>query len=262
MVLGARIGQPLIALKNVSKTYDGPDGQPVHAVQDISFEVAEGETVALIGTSGCGKTTTMKLINRLVEATSGAIFVDGKDVNAWNVIALRRQIGYMIQRGGLFPHMTIQKNVGLLCELEDWKPKRIRERVHALLELVNLPPQKYAKRYPGELSGGQQQRVGVARALALEPKYILMDEPFGALDPITRTQLHEEFLQLQQQVKKSIVLVTHDMEEAFKLADRVALMNAGRIVQMGRLDDFRERPANDFVAEFLRSHFEPQVAHG
>ncbi len=251
----------MIVLQDVTKVYEGPDGQPVKAVDGISFAVDEGQTVALIGTSGCGKTTTMKLINRLVEPTSGSILIDGKDVTKWNVIKLRRQIGYVIQRGGLFPHMTIQRNIGLLCELENWKPKRIKERVHELLELINLPPKKFAKRYPAELSGGQQQRVGVARALALDPRYILMDEPFGALDPITRAQLHEEFVQLQRRVKKSIVLVTHDMEEAFKLADRIALMNAGRIVQMGDLEDFRERPANDFVGEFFQAHFAPQEAH-
>lgn len=251
----------MISLQEVTKVYAGPDGQPVRAVDGISFEVGEGETVALIGTSGCGKTTTMKLINRLEEPSSGNVLIDGKDVTQWDVIRLRRQIGYIIQRGGLFPHMTVEKNIGILCELEDWKAKRIKERVHELLELVNLPPKKFAKRYPSELSGGQQQRVGVARSLSLDPKYILMDEPFGALDPITRAQLHEEFLQLQRSVKKSIVLVTHDMEEAFKLAGRVALMNAGKIVQMGSLDDFRNDPSTDFVAEFFRAHFEPQEAH-
>ena len=258
-----RLGESgcVIELRDVSKLYEGPDGQPVRAVDGISFEVGEGETVALIGTSGCGKTTTMKLINRLVEPTSGSIFVDNKDVAMWDVIKLRRQIGYVIQRGGLFPHMTVRRNIGLLCELEGWRQKRIVKRVRELLELVNLPPQKFAKRYPSELSGGQQQRVCVARSLVLDPKYILMDEPFGALDPITRAQLHEEFLQLQQRVKKSIVLVTHDMEEAFKLSDRIALMNAGRIVQMGSLDDFRERPANDFVDNFFHAHFDTQEAH-
>jgi osmoprotectant transport system ATP-binding protein len=244
----------LIELEDVTKTFRDPEGKEVVAVGGVSLTVAEGETVALIGTSGCGKTTTMKLVNRLIEPTSGHIKVEGKDVADWDVIKLRRSIGYVIQKGGLFPHHTIASNVGLLCKLEGWPAPKTESRVDELLSLVNLEPEKYASRYPRELSGGQRQRVGVARALALDPPVILMDEPFGALDPITRDQIHDEFLQLKQRVKKTILFVTHDMAEAFKLAERVVLMDAGKIIQVGTEEDYRERPANQFVADFLKSH--------
>jgi osmoprotectant transport system ATP-binding protein len=171
-----------------------------------------------------------------------------------DVIALRRRIGYVVQSGGLFPHMTVAGNVGLLCELEGWPRKRTRARVEELLELVNLPPDEFADRYPSEISGGQRQRVGVARALALDPESILMDEPFGALDPVTRDQIHVEFERLESIVRKTIVMVTHDMYEAFRLGDRVALMDEGRLVQVGTEEDFRERPASQVVTEFLRQH--------
>jgi len=251
----------LIELDDVTKVFRDPAGKEVVAVGGVTLHVAEGETVALIGTSGCGKTTTMKLVNRLIEPTSGQIKVDGKDVSRWDVIALRRSIGYVIQKGGLFPHQTVGRNVGLLCALEAWPRSQIDTRVRELLALVNLPPDEFAARYPRELSGGQRQRVGVARALALDPPCILMDEPFGALDPITRDQIHDEFLQLKRRVKKTILFVTHDMAEAFKLADRVVLMNAGTIVQIGNEQDFRERPASTFVEEFLKSHLHGAVAH-
>jgi osmoprotectant transport system ATP-binding protein len=243
-----------IALQGVSKTFVGPKGRTVHAVCEVSFTVPEGRTLCLIGTSGCGKTTTMKLINRLIEPTDGRILVGGSDVRDRDPIALRRSIGYVIQRGGLFPHLSVAANVGLLPELEGWDRDRIDARIAELLGLVNLPVDEFGARYPRELSGGQRQRVGVARALALDPPIILMDEPFGALDPISRNRLHDEFAELQSRVKKTIVIVTHDMAEAFKLADEVALMRDGRLVQLGTEVEFRERPANDFVAEFLRSH--------
>jgi len=244
----------VIELVDVTKVFQDPQGNDVVAVEGLSLQVNADETVALIGTSGCGKTTTMKLINRLIEPTRGCVRVDGTDVAEWNAIQLRRRTGYVTQSGGLFPHMTVAENVGLLCQLEGWQRRKIEARVRELLELVNLPSDEFASRYPKELSGGQQQRVGVARALALDPYRILMDEPFGALDPITRDQIHEEFLQLKRRVHKTIVLVTHDMVEAFKLADRVALMRSGGIVQVGTEQDFRKRPANAFVDEFLRSH--------
>jgi osmoprotectant transport system ATP-binding protein len=241
----------VIELDAVSKTYRGRDGATVQAVDGVSLVVERGCTLCLIGTSGCGKTTTMKLINRLVEPTGGRVLVLGRDIREQDPITLRRSIGYVIQKGGLFPHMTVARNVGLLCELEGWDPERVRARVSELLALVNLPIDTFGARYPRELSGGQRQRVGVARALALDPPIILMDEPFGALDPISRTRIHEEFIELQRSVQKTIVIVTHDMGEAFKLADEVALMSEGKIVQRGTEADFRERPANAFVEEFL-----------
>ncbi|MBI3926242.1 MAG: ATP-binding cassette domain-containing protein [Armatimonadetes bacterium] len=243
----------MIELDRVSKVFPTPQGS-VTAVHEVSFEVEAGETLCLIGTSGSGKTTTMKMINRLIEPTRGTVRLAGKDVQDLDLIRLRRQIGYVIQKGGLFPHLTVERNVGLLCELEGWLAAKTRERVHQLLELVNLSPHDYAARYPEELSGGQRQRVGVARALALDPGTILMDEPFGALDPITREQIHQEFLQLRREVKKTIILVTHDMAEAFDLGDRVALMDEGRLVQIGTQDDFRDRPASEFVVSFLKRH--------
>lgn len=243
----------MIELVELTKVFASPEGEVV-AVDGVSLEVPTGNVLCLIGTSGCGKTTTMKMVNRLIEPTRGAVLLDGDDVRERDVIELRRSIGYVIQKGGLFPHMTIADNIGLLCELVGWDGERRRRRIGELLELVNLPVDDFGARYPKELSGGQRQRVGVARALAVDPPYILMDEPFGALDPITRTQLHEEFRQLQRTVAKTIILVTHDMAEAFELGDEVALMDAGRIVQIGREEDFRERPANDFVKSFLMSH--------
>jgi osmoprotectant transport system ATP-binding protein len=244
----------VIELSEVRKVFAGQDGAEVVAVDGVSLEVPTGQTLCLIGTSGCGKTTTMKMINRLVEPTSGTVLLDGEDVTAKDVIELRRRIGYVIQKGGLFPHMTIGQNIGLLCELEGWTPGKTRDRTAELLELVSLPIDEYGDRYPRELSGGQRQRIGVARSLALDPPYILMDEPFGALDPITRTQLHAEFKGLQERFGKTIIIVTHDMAEAFELGDEVALMDAGQIVQRGSEREFREEPANDFVRAFLDSH--------
>jgi osmoprotectant transport system ATP-binding protein len=244
----------VIELCDVRKVFPDPHGGEVVAVDGVSVTISDGETLCLIGTSGCGKTTTMKLINRLIEPSGGQILIDGSDVRDRDVIELRRGIGYVIQKGGLFPHMTVTRNVGLLCELEGWEQGDIDRRVGDLLALVNLPIDEFGARYPSELSGGQRQRIGVARALALDPPVILMDEPFGALDPITRSQIHEEFRQLKDTVDKTIIIVTHDMSEAFMLGDKVALMDAGRIVQHGSEEDFRERPANDFVAQFLESH--------
>jgi len=250
----------MIELIDVTRRFEDARGGEITAVDRLSLDIREGETMSLIGTSGSGKTTTMKLINRLIEPTSGSVRVAGRDVRDRDPLELRRGIGYVIQSGGLFPHMTVARNVGLLCELEGWPRKRTRTRVEELLELVNLPPSEFSMRYPRDLSGGQRQRVGVARALALDPPCILMDEPFGALDPITRDQLHTEFLRLESSVDKTIVLVTHDMAEAFALADRTALMDRGRLVQVGSEDDFREHPANAFVEEFLRSHLGTAVA--
>lgn len=243
----------MIRLDKVKKVFDSEAG-PVVAVNEVSLTVAEGETLCLIGTSGSGKTTCMKMINRLLEPTSGVIEVGGKNVLEVNPIRLRRSIGYVIQKAGLLPHMTVAANVGLLCRLEKWSAKATNDRVRELLELVNMEPDEFMHRYPRELSGGQQQRVGVARALALDPATILMDEPFGALDPITREMLHDEFLRLKQEVKKTIVIVTHDLAEAFKLGDRIALMDQGQLVQVGTEDEFRYHPQSDFAEQFVQSH--------
>ncbi len=250
----------MIEFAEVSKVFHEPAGDGIVAVDRFSLTVEAGETLGLIGTSGCGKTTTMKLVNRLIEPTGGRILLEGRDIRELDVISLRRRIGYVIQTGGLFPHMTVARNIGLLCEVENWTAGDIRVRVRELLDLVNLPPDDFADRYPRDLSGGQRQRVGVARALALDPPFMLMDEPFGALDPISRDKIHEEFAQLKERVRKTTVLVTHDMAEAFKLADRIALMHKGRLVQVGVEDDFRERPATPFVEDFLRSHLHEEAS--
>ena len=241
----------MIRLEQVSVTYRSPAGAPVHAVREVSLEVARGETLCLLGASGCGKTTTLRLVNRLQEPTAGRVLVDGEDVARTDPIALRRSMGYVIQAGGLVPHMTVRQNVGLLCELEGWGEERVRDRVHALLELVALAPDAFAERYPSELSGGQRQRIGVARALALDPPILLLDEPFGALDPITRRELQGEFLALRARLETTVLLVSHDLAEAFRLADRVALMDAGRVVQLGTREELETAPAEPYVERFL-----------
>lgn len=202
-------------------------------ISALSFTIFSGETIVLLGRSGCGKTTTLKLINRLLVPTQGEVRVHGRSTKDWNPIQLRRQIGYVIQEVGLFPHFTIAQNVGIVPFLQQWERDRIRTRVMELLELVGLEPRRFADRYPHQLSGGQRQRVGVARALAADPPLLLMDEPFGALDPITRVELQREFQRLQQQLGKTIVLVTHDVQEAVKLGTRIGLMQAGRLVELG-----------------------------
>lgn len=244
----------MIEFQGVDKVFGDPRGDPVRAVRDLDLVVHSGETHGLIGTSGCGKTTTLRMVNRLEEPTRGTVRVGGVPVTEVDPYDLRRGIGYVIQTGGLFPHMTVARNVGLLCELEGWSPARRTERVEELLDLVNLPLGDFGQRYPAELSGGQRQRVGVARALALDPETLLMDEPFGALDPITRSQIRGEFRQLLSTVGKTVLLVTHDLREAFELADRVSIMDAGRIVQTGTEAELTANPADDFVREFLANH--------
>lgn len=211
-------------------------------VSDLNFSVHQGEALILLGRSGSGKTTTMKLINNLLNPTTGEVIVQGKTTREWNPIELRRKIGYVIQEIGLFPHFTIEENVGLIPRLEGWKPKQIKTRVYELLNLVGLDPEKFAKRYPNQLSGGQRQRVGVLRALAADPPIMLMDEPFGALDPITRVEIQKEFRRLQQELGKTVIFVTHDIQEAFVLASRIALMFEGKMIFLGTPEEFLQSP--------------------
>jgi osmoprotectant transport system ATP-binding protein len=222
------------------------------AVSDLSLRIEDGEIVVLVGPSGCGKTTTLKMINRLVEPTSGTISIDGRDTRSYDVNVLRRSIGYVIQQIGLFPHLTVAENVATVPRLAGWDRGRTRARVTELLDLVDLPAVDYWNRLPAELSGGERQRVGVARALAVDPPVLLMDEPFGAIDPIARDRLQDELLRLQKVVRKTIVFVTHDIEEAIKLGDRVALLQVGGILaQYATPAELLARPASQFVSDFL-----------
>jgi osmoprotectant transport system ATP-binding protein len=237
----------VIRLDHVGKRYDGKV-----AVDDLSLEIGEGEIVMLVGPSGCGKTTTLRMINRLIEPTSGTITIDGRDTRAVDATTLRRGIGYVIQQVGLFPHLTVAENIATVPRLLGWERRRVARRVDDLLTLVGLDPSDYADRLPGELSGGQRQRVGVARALGADPPVLLMDEPFGAIDPVTRIRLQEELLRLQGVVRKTIVFVTHDIDEAIRLGDRVCVLKVGgRIGQYDSPANLLAAPADDFVAEFL-----------
>ncbi|HET7397063.1 MAG TPA: ABC transporter ATP-binding protein [Intrasporangium sp.] len=238
-----------IELEAVTKTYAG---QAVSAVEDFSMHVAPGELVMFVGPSGCGKTTTMKMINRIIEPTSGSIRIGGQDVLSIDPNQLRRHIGYVIQQIGLFPHMTIADNIGAVPKLLGWTKARIAERVEELLHTVQLDPSVFARRYPRQLSGGQQQRVGVARALAADPPVMLMDEPFGATDPITREKLQAEFLRLQSEIGKTIIFVTHDFDEAIRLGDRIAVLSdRSRIEQFDTPAAILAAPANDYVRSFI-----------
>jgi osmoprotectant transport system ATP-binding protein len=222
-----------IEFRNVSYGLNG--GSEV--LRDLNLEIRHGETLVLLGRSGSGKTTTLKLVNRLLTATEGEICVDGRPLREWDVIRLRRMIGYVIQEAGLFPHYTVERNIGLVPKIEGWPRDRIRQRVKELLILVGLEPQ-IGSRYPRELSGGQRQRVGVARALAVDPPFLLMDEPFGALDPLTRVELQREFLALQKRLQKTVVFVTHDLREALLLGSRIALLEAGRLLAVHTKQEF------------------------
>ncbi|MDQ1384895.1 MAG: osmoprotectant transport system ATP-binding protein [Actinomycetota bacterium] len=238
----------MIRLESVRKEYPGG----LVAVDDLSFEVPSGEVCVLVGPSGCGKTTILRMINRLIEPTSGKILVDDEDILRVDPVELRRRIGYVIQQVGLFPHQTVAANVATVPRLLGWDRARVKARVDELLTLVGLPTGEYAQRYPAELSGGQRQRVGVARALAADPPIMLMDEPFGAIDPITRTQLQDEFLRLQQTLRKTIVFVTHDIDEAVKMGDHIAILRVGgHLAQYDPPDRLLAAPANDFVADFV-----------
>lgn len=221
------------------------------AVNQVTCEVQSGELVVILGPSGCGKTTLLKMVNRLYEPTTGRISIDGQNINALRPTTLRQQIGYVIQQSGLFPHMTVAGNVAVVPKLLKWPEEKIRQRVDTLLELVKLTPTEYRDRYPAQLSGGQQQRVGIARALAGDPAYLLMDEPFGAIDAITRDVLQAEILRLQQQLKKTILFVSHDVDEALRLGDRILVMNAGRIVQFDTPFNLLTQPVDDFVQALL-----------
>ncbi|MBT2382723.1 ABC transporter ATP-binding protein [Streptomyces sp. ISL-11] len=237
----------MIRFEHVTKRY--ADGTT--AVDDLSFEVAEGELVTLVGPSGCGKTTTMKMVNRLIEPTEGRILLDGKDIATVDPVELRRRIGYVIQQVGLFPHKTVLDNTATVPHLLGWQRKRARTRAAELLELVGLDPSVYGDRYPDQLSGGQRQRVGVARALAADPPVLLMDEPFGAVDPVVREHLQNEFLRLQSQVRKTVLFVTHDIEEAVRLGDRIAVYGHGRIEQFDPPSAVLGAPATPYVADFV-----------
>ena len=242
------MGQSMISLRQVSKRFPGARAP---AVRELSLEVDQGETVVLVGPSGCGKTTTMKMINRLIEPSSGSIEVDGTDVLRQNPVQLRRGVGYVIQSIGLMPHRTVAQNIGTVPRLVGWEPARIDARVRELAEIFELD-QELLERYPAELSGGQRQRVGVARALAVDPPVMLMDEPFAAVDPIVRGRLQDQFLDIQDRLKKTIVFVTHDIDEAIKMADRIAILNVGGIVeQYAPPKEILREPANDFVKQFV-----------
>jgi osmoprotectant transport system ATP-binding protein len=239
-----------IALEGVSKRY-----QTENAVDSVSLSFADDVTTAVVGSSGSGKSTLLQMINGLVRPTQGRVFVFGKPIDYACLPELRRQIGYAVQGTGLFPHLTVQRNITLLAKLASWDRERIRSRAEELMKLVDLPLD-YARRYPHELSGGQQQRVGLCRAMMLNPRIFLLDEPFGALDPITRNEIHHEFLRLQQSEARTIVLVTHDLREALKLAQRLVVLDRGQVAQQGLCRDVVEHPASEFVSNFFRSQLE------
>jgi len=238
----------VIELRGLTKRYG-----TVAAVEDVSLTVSDGELLVLVGESGCGKTTTLKMINRLIEPTSGAVWLDKTDVGAIRPSDLRRRIGYVFQKVGLFPHMTVAENVAVTPALLGWDATRIATRVEALLELVELDPAEMRDRHPAELSGGQQQRVGVARALAAEPRVMLLDEPFGALDPLTRERLQESFVGIRRRLGLTALFVTHDMVEALMLGDRIAVMSQGRVIQIGSPRDLVQRPADEYVQQLMHT---------
>lgn len=238
----------VIEFVNVSKKYSD-----TNVVDNISFMVRRGDALVLVGPSGCGKSTTLKMINRLVEATIGRVLVYGQDVMIQDPIRLRRRMGYVIQEGGLFPHMTVRENISLLPTLEGWNKNKTIQRMNLLLEKVHLEPTIFADRYPTQLSGGQAQRVGIVRALMLDPPILLMDEPFGALDPLVREELQEEIVGLLKQSDKTVVFVTHDINEALKMADVIAVMNGGKIVQLANPQDILKKPKDEFIRNFVGS---------
>ncbi len=242
--------EKLIKVENLTKVYQGEEEK---AVSNLNLKVEEGEICVFVGPSGCGKTTTLKMLNRLIEPTSGKIFIEGTNVVEQDKSILRRKIGYVIQQIGLFPHMTIRENIATVPKLLEWDEEKIEERVVELLDLIGLDSENHIDKYPDELSGGQQQRVGVARAMAADPPIMLMDEPFGAVDPITRADLQNEFLRLQKKINKTICFVTHDIDEAIKMGDKIAIMNKGKLVQYDTPKNILFNPKNEFAEDFIGS---------
>ena len=222
-----------------------------HIIKNLSMKIEKGKITVIIGSSGCGKTTTLKMINKLILPTSGKIYIDGEDISQKDTIKLRRNIGYVIQQTGLFPHMTVKENIELIAKIENIDKNKMNMRTRELMKMINLDYEKFSERYPLELSGGQQQRVGVARAFALDPAIILMDEPFSAVDPISRRQLQDELIAIQKKLEKTIVFVTHDIQEAVKIADKICLLNNGEIMQYDTPENIIKNPKNDFVRNFV-----------
>ena len=243
----------MIQFNQVSKSYE----DRTKSVDSLHLEIKKGEFFVLIGPSGCGKTTTMKMINRLIETTEGSILIDGKDIQQYNINELRWDIGYVLQQIALFPHMTIAENIAVVPEMRKWSKEKIKARVDELLQMVGLDPDVYRNRMPDELSGGQKQRIGVVRALAANPKIVLMDEPFSALDPLSREQLQKDIVQLQKKIQKTIVFVTHDMQEALSLGDRICVMKEGKLVQLDTPERIIHNPKNEFVEEFIGNRGRP-----
>jgi osmoprotectant transport system ATP-binding protein len=237
-----------IKIYNVTKKYGS-----ITAVQDVSLDIQGGELLILLGPSGCGKTTLLRMINRLVEIDEGKIIINEQDVRNFDPVLLRKNIGYVIQQIGLFPHMTVKENIGLVPKLEGWSEEKITGKVRELLDLVSLPPDEFLNRKPKQLSGGQQQRIGLARAMVMDSPLLLMDEPFGALDPILRKQLQEEFISLKEKLQRTIIFVTHDIEEAFRLGDRIAILKEGQLVQLATKNELLVNPANDFISDIVES---------
>ena len=241
----------MIQLENLTKTFTQKNGTSLNAVDNVSLTVPEGEMCVLLGPSGCGKSTTLKMINRLIPSSSGRILINGEDTSGQDTVTLRRNIGYVIQQIGLFPNMTIEENITVVPRMLGWDKKRCRDRASELMSMVALDPKTFLHRYPREMSGGQQQRIGVIRALAADPPVLLMDEPFGAVDPINREVIQNEFLDMQRQLKKTVMLVSHDIDEALKLGDRIAVFGKGKIVQCASPDELLAKPANEFVGSFV-----------
>ncbi|BDH45792.1 ABC transporter ATP-binding protein [Salmonella enterica subsp. enterica serovar Choleraesuis] len=241
----------MIKLENLTKQFKQKNGQVFNAVDNVNLHVPKGEMCVLLGPSGCGKTTTLKMINRLITPGSGKILINGKNTEEFDTVTLRRNIGYVIQQIGLFPNMTIAENITVVPRMLGWDKKRCQERAAELMNMVALDPKHYLPRYPKELSGGQQQRIGVIRALAADPPVLLMDEPFGAIDPINREVIQNEFLEMQRQLRKTVMLVSHDIDEALKLGDRIAVFRQGKIVQCASPDELLAKPANEFVGSFV-----------